>query len=143
MPLTNFGAILNFAETIEREDMEFYTRMAAATADHDSRNLCETFAGEGKKNIALIQRTRRENVTEMILEPIRDFERGPYQAPAGGETGDDPAALRATAIAREQRAAGYYSDAAAKIRALPEVARALKMLAKKRTRRLDPLQKTD
>ena len=41
---------------------------------------------------------------------------------------------------REKRAIRYYRDAAEKIHALPEVARALKTLAKKREKRLSVLQ---
>jgi rubrerythrin len=139
MPLTNFGAILNFAEQVERDDMDFYTRVAQAAPESAERDRYQTFAGEGKKHVTLVQRTRRENVTEMILEPICDFERGRYQVSADEEFGADPAAIRKAAVTRETRAIGYYTDAAEKIRALPEVSRALKTLAKKRSRRLDQL----
>lgn len=140
MPLTNFGAILNFAEQLEREDMEFYTRAADAATDGAARNRYQAFAGEGKKYVTLVQRTRRENVTEMILEPIRDFRRDGYQAAAADAAGPDADTVRKAAVSREQRAFSYYTDAAEKIRALPEVARALKTLAKKRARRRDQLQ---
>ena len=139
MPLTNFGAILNFAEQVEREDMDFYTRAAEAAMGDLDRDRYQAFAREGKKNLALVQRTRRENVTEMILEPIRDFERGPYQVAGEAGPGAAPEEIRDSAVSRERRAVGYYTDAAAKIRALPEVSRALKTLAKKRSRRLDQL----
>jgi hypothetical protein len=94
------------------------------------------FAKEGKKNVALVQRTRRENVTEMILEPIRDFVRDSYQLRVENADGLDSTAILTAAVALENRAIRYYSDAAEKIRALPEVSRALKTLAKKRTQRL-------
>ncbi len=137
MPLTNFGAILNFAETLEKDDMGFYARAVGTLADGAHQALFEALAGEGKKNIALVQRTRRENVTEMILEPIQGLARGSYQVATNAMDTDD---LVLAAIALEQRAYHYYSDAADKIRALPEVSRALKMLAKKRNKRLGKLQ---
>ena len=136
MPLTNFGAILNFAETVEQEDMEFYREASSTAAAEPYRLLFEMFAKEGKKNIALVQRTRRENVTEMILEPIRDFVRDSYQLRVENADGLDSTAILTAAVALENRAIRYYSDAAEKIRALPEVSRALKTLAKKRTQRL-------
>ena len=93
--------------------------------------MFEQFALDAKKNLKTVQRTRRENVTEMILEPIKDFVRAPYcevcQA-APGMTGQD--ALTA-ANRLEDRAVRYYTEAAVKIKALPEVARALKLLGKK------------
>ena len=140
MPLTNFGAILNFAETVEQEDMQFYQSAAAAsTGAH--RALFDDFARQGRKQTTLVQRTRRENVTEMILEPVRDFVRDGYEVAVGDAAGMDTDALVAAAMALEQRAVRYYTDAADKLRALPEVARALKTLAKKRARRIDQLLK--
>jgi rubrerythrin len=140
MPLTNFGAILNFAEKVEQEDMEFYRKASSAAAAESHRQLFEMLAGEGKKNLSLVQRTRRENVTEMILEPIRDFVRDSYQLAMADAQGMDLAAILAAAISLENRAIRYYTDAAERIRALPEVSRALKTLAKKRTKRLGQIE---
>jgi rubrerythrin len=143
MPLTNFGAILNFAEKVEQADMEFYRKASSTAAGEPYRLLFEMFAREGKKNLSLVQRTRRENVTEMILEPIRDFVRDSYQLTVEDAEGKDSSAILAAAAALENRAIRYYSDAAEKIRALPEVSRALKTMAKKRTQRLDRIKRID
>lgn len=140
MPLTNFGAILNFAEKIEKGDRDFYQAAAQSPAAVSHQELFDAFAREGKKCVSLVQRTRRENVTEMILEPIRDFVRDSYQTTAKYEEGSDLPAIMETAISLENRAIRYYTDAAEKIRALPEVSRALKTLAKKRNKRLGQLQ---
>lgn len=136
MPLINFGAILNFAEKVEQDDMVFYRQASNNPAAGPHQELLETFAREGKKHISLVQRTRRENVTEMILEPIRDFVRDSYQLRVENTDGLDSTAILTAAVALENRAIRYYSDAAEKIRALPEVSRALKTLAKKHTKRL-------
>lgn len=143
MPLTNFGAILNFAENLEKDDRDFYQQAAQNPSAESHREVFEAFAREGKKLVSLVQRTRRENVTEMILEPIRDFVRDSYQTTAKYEDGADLAAIMETAVSLENRAIRYYSDAAEKIRALPEVSRALKTLAKKRNKRLGQLQAGD
>ena len=50
-------------------------------------------------------------------------------------------ALLAAAATLERRALRYYTDAAEKIRALPEVARALKTLAKKRAKRIAHIER--
>jgi len=139
MPLTSFGAILNFAENVEKEDMAFYLT-AATQADTAIHPKFASLAREGKKHIAQIQRTRRENVTEMILEPIQDFERSSYQMHIGDPAEMDAETLMTTAISLEARAIRYYEEAARKMRALPEVARALKTLAKKRKRRRERLE---
>jgi rubrerythrin len=140
-PLTNFGAILGFAEEMEKEDLEIYQRLVQAAPDADRRRCFTQLVEEGKKSLTLVRRTRQENVTEMILEPIRDFSPESYRTAAFDSDGMDIAALEAAAVLREERAIRYYRDAAEKIRALPEVSRALKTLAKKREKRIDALQK--
>ena len=131
MPLENFGSVLNFAEELETQDQEFYEAVAANPACSDHKQLFEQFAANAKKNVKTAQRTRRENVTEMILEPIKDFVRAPYCEvclAAPSMTVED---ALASAKRLEARAVRYYTEAAAKIKALPEVARALKLLGKK------------
>lgn len=140
MPLTNFGAVLNFAETIEREDMDFYRHAVQDPHVGPRADLFASLAGEGKKHVALVQRTRRENVTEMILEPIQGLSRDSYQMALDDLAMMDEPAILEAALALENRAIRYYNDAAEKIRALPEVARALKTLAKKRDKRIARLR---
>jgi len=139
MPLENFGSILNFAEELESQDQEFYEAVAGNPACSDHKQMFEQFAANAKKNLKNVQRTRRENVTEMILEPIKDFVRAPFcevcQA-APGMTAED---ALATADRLEDRAVRYYTEAAVKIKALPEVARALKLLGKKHKSHRDSL----
>lgn len=140
MPLTSFGSILTFSEEIETQDMALYSGIVNNPEYNELnpqlKTLVEQFIKECKKNIAIIQRTRRENVTEMILEPVRDFVRAPFCIEK--QNGED---LSATEILEtikivEQRSLDYYTNASLKMKALPEVARALKLLAKKHTARL-------
>ena len=139
MPLENFGSILNFAEELESQDQEFYEAAAGNPACGEHKPMFEQFAANARKNVKTVQRTRRENVTEMILEPIKDFVRAPYCEvceAAPGMTAED---ALATAKRLEDRAVRYYTEAAAKIKALPEVARALKLLGKKHNSHLQSL----
>jgi rubrerythrin len=141
MPLTNFGSILNFAETLETGDAALYVKLAAHDGCADIKDMLEQFIRDNKKNIQTAQRTRRENVTEMILEPIRDFTRAPYVevvADTELENLDAASALRISKR-REQNAERYYAEAAKKIKALPEVSRALKTIGKKHTAHLKQL----
>ena len=139
MPLENFGSILNFAEKLESQDREFYTSVAANPACSEHKEVFDQLAADANKNLKNVKRTRRENVTEMILEPIKDFVRAPYcEACEAADTMNATEALE-TARRLEERARRYYLEAAEKIKALPEVARALKTLAKKRQAHLDKL----
>jgi rubrerythrin len=131
MPLENFGSILNFAEKLEIQDQEFFAAVAENPACADYRELFAQFASDSGKNVKTVLRTRRENVTEMILEPIRDFAREPYCEECAGAGSMSAEDALATANRLVDRAERYYTEAAAKIKALPEVARALKTISKK------------
>ena len=140
MPLINFGSILNFAEELETQDAEYYTYAAANPAAAAHAALFAQLSADAKKHVKTIQRTRRENVTEMILEPIPDFTRTPFQCELADAAGDDGESLINCARTMESRAVNYYQQAAAKLKALPEVARELKRLAKKRQAHLKLLE---
>ena len=131
MPLENFGSILNFAEELETQDQLFYATVAVNPACAEHKELFEQFAADAKKNITIAQRTRRENVTEMILEPIKDFVRAPFCEECAGADSMSAEDALATARRLQERAVNYYTRAAEKIKALPEVSRALKTLGKK------------
>jgi rubrerythrin len=139
MPLKNFGSILNFAEELEQQDKAFYSAVASNPACAEHGALFEQFAADLGKNIKSIQRTRRENVTEMILEPIKDFVRAPFCTECEGAATMSADEVLTTAKTLENRAERYYTEAAAKIKALPEVARALKTVGKKHTAHLRKL----
>lgn len=133
MPLENFGSILNFAEELELQDLGFYKTLAENPACAEYKQLFEEFAAAIDKNVKNVQRTRRENVTEMILEPIKDFIRAPFCEECVGIDKMNAAEALDAARRLEDRAVRYYTEAAVKIKALPEVARALKLLGKKHT----------
>ena len=140
MPLENFGSILNFAEELELQDLGFYRTVAENPACINYKDMFAEFAAAVDKNVKAVQRTRRENVTEMILEPIRDFMRAPFceECGAAGLMNADEALKTASRL--EERAVRYYTEAAAKIKAQPEVARALKAIGKKHASQLAKLQ---
>ena len=140
MPLENFGSILNFAEELELQDLGFYKTVVENPACADHKEIFEEFAAAINKNVKSVQRTRRENVTEMILEPIKDFIRAPFCEECEGAGAMNASEAVDAARRLEDRAVRYYTEAATKIKALPEVARALKILGKKHSAHLAKLQ---
>ena len=139
MPLISFGSILSFAEELEKQDEAFYAAAAANPAFAELKDLFEQFLKDTRKNIKNVQRTRRENVTEMILEPVKDFTRAPFCEeidPAAAKTG---AEILDAARCLEKKTERYYIEASVKIKALSEVSRALKMIGKKHTAHLKKL----
>jgi rubrerythrin len=136
MPLENFGSILNFAEELELQDLGFYKTVAENPACADKKLLFEELAAAINKNVKSVQRTRRENVTEMILEPIKDFIRAPFCEECQGAESMNASEAVDAARRLEERAVRYYTEAAVKIKAQPEVARALKTIGKKHSAHL-------
>ncbi len=130
MPLENFGSILNFAEELENQDRQFY---AVAAGNPDCVG-CQVLFGEleadAERNMKTVQRIRRENVTEMILESVTDFVRGSFCEACEGAGQMTAAQALETATRLEARADRYYFEAAEKLKSLTEVARALQTLGK-------------
>jgi hypothetical protein len=135
MPLQNFGSILNFAEELESLDRQFYAAAAGNPACAGYKALFGQLEAEAARNVTTVQRIRRENVTEMILEPVKDFTRASYCEACEGAAVQSATDVLATAKRLEARAERYYAEAAEKLKALTEVSRALKTLGKLRKAR--------
>ena len=136
MPLINFGSILSFAEELEKQDLAFYGDAVLNEKCSMYSALFSQFAKEAQKNIKNIQRIRRENVTEMILENIEGFTRAPYCVECGRLAEMEAGEVLETARSLEDRSIRYYTAAAEKLKVQSEVGRALKLLGKKHADRL-------
>ncbi len=139
MPLINFGSILSFAEELEKQAEAFYIAAAANPVFAEHKDLFDQFLKDTRKNIKNVQRTRRENVTEMILEPIKDFTRAPFCEEVDPAEAKTRAEILEAARCLEKRIERYYTEASVKIKALSEVSRALKIIGKKHTTHLKKL----
>lgn len=131
--ITSFGSLLKFAIELERRSAQFYRGCAERS---ECGGLPEKLAQENGKRAATLQRVRRENVTEMILEPIEDLQASP------GETleGDCSDWVR-VAITSEERTADFYREAGQKAdRVLAEVRRIFERMAKANSRRKTELE---
>jgi len=85
-------------------------------------------------------RTCRESVCEMILEPIVDFTREGFISDRDGADKMTWDLLLSKALQLETAAHNFYVEAAEKIRALPEVSRALNRTATRRAADKEKLQ---
>jgi len=70
MPLTTFGAIMGFAAEIAEKSTGIYKTLGQKAKDPTLKEVLQLLSVEEGKNYALMGKTRRENVTEMILEPV-------------------------------------------------------------------------
>jgi hypothetical protein len=127
--LSTFGAVMSFAIQLESESEAFYTEAEVAASDETLRERCQQMARAAAKNARALEQARRENVAEMILEPITDFESDDYALAPGFErlaTGETTAA----GADLEGTLARFFEVAADKI-PIVEVCRRLGKLARR------------
>ena len=75
MTLSTFGAIMGFSVEMVQQTETFYKAMLQKAKDPILREALQVLLEEEGKNYSLVEKTRRENVTEMILEPIAGLDR--------------------------------------------------------------------
>ena len=131
MTLSTFGAIMGYAGDIVKQTEEAYRRLIPEAKNPALKQVLQDLAGEEKKNHSLMERTRRENVTEMILEPITGLHQEEYEVDLRGMAQKDDSDLVTVSLILEERARRFFSDASAKI-PLPEVARTFRRLCQKK-----------
>ncbi|MEM4213974.1 MAG: ferritin family protein [Candidatus Methanomethylicaceae archaeon] len=137
MELGTFGAILKFANELESESLDFYKRLSETTQG-ELKNLFSSLAEASRKNQQIIEKTRRMNVAEMILETITGFNSDTYAVDL--QTSNDLKECINKAINLEEKAAQFYKDASNKLAFLPDVKRILEKLGKDREGRIQKLK---
>jgi hypothetical protein len=120
-----------FRRRNEKIGLAFYSDAALKEACKAYSELFSGFAQEAQSNIKTLQRTRRENITEMILENSAGFTRVPYCLECGPAAEMDAAEVLEAARKLEDRSARYYTAATDKLKIQREVPRALKLIGKK------------
>ncbi len=129
MDLGTFGAIMKFALDVEGEVAKFYESAKEMVKDQELVDLFDSLANRGQKRVKTIERVRRENVTEMILEQISGLDSDTYKPETSPPDTLDDDALRGTAIEIEKKLQAFYTQAGVKIDFLSEVAYSFELLA--------------
>lgn len=130
MELATVGAVLAFAIKLEGRGAELYDEAASLATDSNSRQAFLSLAQAKRKRRKLLERSRREFVNEMLLEPIEGLDGSGYLIDTDlGTEMDSDAALR-WAVGWEELSRRLYVDAAKKISHLPQLARVFKKLGK-------------
>jgi hypothetical protein len=140
MNLGTTGAILSFAIEREAKIGAFYGKYSSEIS---SSNLMEAFdllKKEQQKRDRLLNRFRRENVTEMILEPIHDFESAPFELEITVQDSLDDFSLQANAIRIEESSHSFFLKASEKTTFLPEVSDEFKRLSHKAEKHISLLK---
>jgi len=139
MALSTFGAIMGFAAEITGQTAEIYRTLGQKAKDLGLREVLQTLSVEGEKSRSLMEKTRRENVTEMILEPITGLHQEGYEIDLKVTDQMGDADLLKAALAIEEREKKFFSDVSSKV-PLPEVARIFRKMAQKKQENLEKLQ---
>ena len=139
MPLTTFGAIMGFAAEMAGKTGEIYYILAQKAKNSGLKEVLQGFSAEEGKNHALMGKARRENVTEMILEPISGLHRKDYEIDLKLSDQMEDADLLKRALILEERGKKFFRDASSKI-PLPEVARIFRKIAQKKEENLARLK---
>jgi rubrerythrin len=139
MALSTFGAIMGFAADMIGQTKGTYETLVEKAKNPALRETLQAFLGEGGKNYSLMEKTRRENVTEMILEPVTGLHQEDYEVnPKMVDPMGDVDVLR-VAVILEEREKKFFRDASSKV-PLPEVARVFRKIAQKKEENLAKLQ---
>ncbi len=128
MALNQYGAVMTFAIELETQLAGFYEQAAAATPNHADELLSRAKASKSRSQ--KIEQSRRENVTEITLEPIDDLDEANYALDLSSYT---PTNINAVEAVVQK----FYTDASPKIN-VREARRVLERCLKEHSK-LDPL----
>lgn len=139
MALSTFGAIMGFAAEMVEQTKGTYETLVEKVENPALRETLQAFLEEEGKNHFLMGRTRRENVTEMILEPVTGLYREDYEIDLRTLDSTGEAAVLKVAMILEEREKKFFRDASFKV-PLPEVARIFRKIVQKKEENLAKLQ---
>jgi rubrerythrin len=128
MQLGTAGAVLSFAIKLEGQAAEFYDGVASLTEDSRAIEELLWLAEAKTKRKARVERSRREFVNEMLLEPIAGLDASDYLTGTKLTSDMDSHTALRLATELEENSQALYLDAAEKISHLPQLARVFKKL---------------
>lgn len=114
---------------IEQEAITFYESASGELKDQKLLGQFQDLQKRGLKRIKTLERVRRENVTEMILEPIIGLDSENHKLSTERPSGAEEKDIQELAVNIEKRLHEFYTHAAAKLDFLSEVAYSLELLA--------------
>ncbi len=127
--LGTFGAILKFALETEKEVNRFYESVINLVKDKNKITLYQDLLKRGEKRLKTLERVRRENVTEMILEPITGLDSENYKFETEIPKDAPEKEIQELAMKIEKGLLEFYIRAAEKIDFLVEAAYSFELLA--------------
>jgi rubrerythrin len=145
MELGTLGAVLAFAVKLEGQGAELYEEVASLAKDPPASEVFLSLAEAKRKRKKHVERSRREYVNEMLLEPIVGLNTSDYLVETDVSSKNDYDTAWRFATELEESSQRLYLDAAELI-TLPQLARVLKKLGQENADhrlRLESLHKRD
>ena len=127
MELGTAGAVLAFAIELEDRSAEFYGDAASLAKDSATKEVFLSLAEAKGKRKKLVEKSRREYVNEMLLEPIEGLNGSDYLVETELSSKTDYSAAWRLAMELEENSRRLYLDAA-ELFTLPQLARVLRKL---------------
>lgn len=129
LDLGTFGAVMKFAMELESIATGFYKSAFSKTTDVDLGSLLEKLGIRSTKRNKILERVRRENVTEMILESIANLDSDSYTMKTDIPENPDIKSLLGICIGVEENRFKFFTQSSAKIGFLIEAADTFERLA--------------
>src|SRR4030042_2494039 len=139
MALSTFGAIMGFAAEMIQQTETIYKTIVQRAKDPALKEALQALLGEEGKNHSLMEKTRRENVTEIILEPVAGLHQGDYEIEMKVMDQPQDVDLLKMALTLEEREQNFFSDVSDKV-PFPEVARIFRKIDQKKEKSLAKLR---
>ncbi len=140
LDLGTFGAVMKFALDLETKSLGFYESALNLITGEEIKGSFLSLKEGCLNRIKTLERIRRENVTEMILEPIKGLDSNSYTLQL--EMPDPPSdeTMCTSAIAVEETRKQFYEKGSVKIEFLIEAATAFDRLADENQDNIDLLR---
>ena len=139
--IVTFGAMIKFALELERVAGQFYQQAAEQKPWQRHALTFSSFASESAKREARLERLRRENINEILLEPILGLEEANYRISADAARVTSFSQLIGRALDMEEKVGRFYSDSASKAKSiLAEASRILEKLGSQNALRKQKLK---
>ncbi|MHA1909490.1 MAG: hypothetical protein ACW98Y_19485 [Candidatus Thorarchaeota archaeon] len=131
---------MKFALNLETQTMGFYENASKLVNGAERKQVFISLKDGCAKRIKTLERIRRENVTEMILEPIKGLDSDSYSLKLEIPESPDDDTITELAKTIEETRKHFYEKGSLKIDFLIEAATAFDRLADENQDNIDTLQ---
>jgi rubrerythrin len=129
---------MGFASQMVGRSTEIYKAAVQKAKDPALKETLQGLLEEEETNCALMERTRRENVVEMILEPITGLHSRDYEVDVQVSDRTRDVDLLKVALILEEKERRFFYDCSETV-PLPEVTRIFRKIAQKKEKNLTKL----